>query len=158
MPKHGTKGVYIGRTTTTSEIFVSLSEIRKVVIFDLNNATFQLGKDSTKRQTVGIPMGSPLSAAIAPATCVCYEGIFYSKPRTQLLLKDIEPEGIRYMDDQIAIAAFNRSNTHARLHAIEFIKSLATCYDEKMIMENEATNIEFGISINPTGILTSSKL
>ena len=32
MPKHGTKGVYIGRTTTTSEIFVSLSEIRKVVI------------------------------------------------------------------------------------------------------------------------------
>ena len=49
--------------------------------------------------------------------------------------------GVRYMDDQIAIAAYHKKDKLGKKLAIKFFNMLADCYDEKMIMENEATNI-----------------
>ena len=139
IPKYGRKGVYIGRSSHSDEIHISFAEIRKIVDFDLNNAIFQLGKDTVLRQLIGIPMGSPLSAALAPLVCIYFENKLFSTIDPKLPL--VETNGFRYMDDQIAIAAFDNRNQQSKRQAISFVEALATCYDDAMIMENEASNI-----------------
>jgi len=150
IPKFGRKGAYIGRTSHSDEIYISFAEIRKIVKFDLHNAIFQLGQDTILKQLIGIPMGSPLSAALAPLVCIYFEHKLFSILDPKLTL--IKTNGFRYMDDQIAIAAFDKRDPESKNQAITFVEKLATCYDDAMIMENEASNIK------ETGeILTSSE-
>ena len=138
-PRFGRKGIYIGRTTLSDEIQISLEEIKKVVKFDLDHPIFELGKDTILKQKIGIPMGSPLSAALAPLVCIYFEHLFFDSRTEYTSIADLET-GIRYMDDQIAIAAYKRDDVHSLEEATDFVERLAECYDEKMIMENEASN------------------
>ena len=135
--KYGRKGVYVGHTTLDSEIKLSLAEIRKIVLFDLENAVFNVGSDTRLRQIIGIPMGSPISAALAPLVCIYFEHLYFSG------LENAENEsvhGIRYVDDQLALAFYNTSDPQSKLDAIHLVEELSECYDEKMTMENEACN------------------
>ena len=45
------------------------------------------------------------------------------------------------MGDQLAISAYDQRNASGRTQAIVFINDPANCYDDSMIMENEASNI-----------------
>ena len=78
LPKYGRKGVYIGRTTMSDEIYLTFDELKSIVKFDLENATFNLGSNITLRQLIGIPMGSPLSSALAPLVCIYFEHILFT--------------------------------------------------------------------------------
>ena len=46
-----------------------------------------------------------------------------------------------HVDDQFAIAANDNNIPGSRTRAIDLVRNLATCYDDSMIMENEASNI-----------------
>ena len=74
----------------------------------------------------------------AEKNCI-YENKLFSTIDPKLPL--VETNGFRYMDDQIAIAAFDNRNQQSKRQAISFVEALATCYDDAMIMENEASNI-----------------
>ena len=153
VPKYGSKGVYVGRTNMTDEVYITFKEIIEIVKFDLENAIFTLGENITLQQLIGIPMGSPLSAALAPLVCIYFEHkLFTSLSRTTISSPQdgnipmaeytgLTCTGVRYMDDQIAIAAYHKKDKLGKKLAIKFVNMLADCYDEKMIMENEATNI-----------------
>ena len=93
-------------------------------------------------------MGSPLSAALAPLVCIFFENKLFSTIDPKLPL--VETNGFRYMDDQIAIAAFDNQNPQSKRQAIRFVDALATCYDDAMIMENEASNITVSDNILET--------
>ena len=70
--------VHFGRSVDSdgSRITLSYKEIIKIVDFDLSNSFFKIGSYLGK-QTVGIPMGSPLSPALAVIVCAFYENRLY---------------------------------------------------------------------------------
>ena len=62
----------------SDEIYITFDELKSIVKFDLENATFNLGSNITLRQLIGIPMGSPLSSALAPLVCIYFEHILFT--------------------------------------------------------------------------------
>ena len=81
----------------------SLDNIEEIVKWDVANIYFTLG-DKTVRQTMGIPMGSPCSPALAVAVCMHAEHRFAG----------MHPEvvvhyGFRYIDD---LLLFLRENSN----------------------------------------------
>ena len=82
---------------------ISLDNIEEIVKWDVANIYFTLG-DKTVRQTMGIPMGSPCSPALAVAVCMHAEHKF----------AEMHPEvvvhyGFRYIDD---LLLFLRENSN----------------------------------------------
>ena len=55
-----------------SRINLTYDELLEIVCFDLNNSFFTVGTFVGK-QTCGIPMGSPISPALAVIVCAYYE-------------------------------------------------------------------------------------
>ena len=70
-----------------------------IVVFDLENSFFTVGKYRLL-QKVGIPMGSPLSPAIAQIVCAFYECRTAQWARASLITNPVV--GFRYMDDLTA--------------------------------------------------------
>ena len=88
------------------------------------------------RQFVGVPMGSPLSPALAKITCMYFENILLQKIKNDQTCK---LEGLRFMDDLIAIAGvYDYTSTEGKLKIAKYMKELTTCYDDGMILEIEA--------------------
>jgi len=72
---------------------ISLSEMRAVLEYDVNHIYFTTG-DKLRRQTCGIPMGSPASPAMAVAVCAHAEHHFQIEhPEVQI------HQGFRFIDD-----------------------------------------------------------
>jgi len=137
--KYGRRGVYVGHTTLDTEVRLTLAEIRKIVLFDLQNAVFDVGSDTRLRQIIGIPMGSPISAALAPLVCIYFEHLYFSGLNQA---ENKSTHGIRYVDDQFALAYYDARNPESKVDAIRLVESLSECYDDKMQMENEACNYD----------------
>jgi len=63
--------------------------------------------------------------------------------------------GFRYMDDQIAIAAYKKNDKIGRRDVILFVEQLSNCYDKEMVIENKATNISENNNNNKTATRNS---
>ena len=75
VPKSKMMGTpHLGRSSSVDDKAVTFTfdELLDIVKFDLNNAYFRIG-DTILQQRVGIPMGSPLSPALAQIVCAWYE-------------------------------------------------------------------------------------
>ena len=103
-----------GHTQNNSYVTLSLTDIRRICIFDITNALFSCF-NTTLKQIVGVPMGSPGSPAYAICICMYYEHIFKSKlthlqNKLNLPFKTPLCEGLRYIDDLIAFFAYNKTD------------------------------------------------
>ena len=138
--RRGKRGVSYGRATNThSSTTLTIEQIRKVVEFDLANAVFAVGDPGNEhnlfRQFVGVPMGSPLSPALAKITCMYFENIFLQKIKHD---DSCTLEGLRYMDDLVALGVYDFKSHHSEDQVKKHMKTLTTCYDDGMILEIEA--------------------
>ena len=136
----GKQGVSFGRATNTaSSITITMKQIMEVVEFDLANAIFAVGspddKNNIYRQFVGVPMGSPLSPALAKLTCMYFENILFQKIKHD---KTCKLEGLRFMDDLIAIGIYDYKSEEGKKNIAQHMSDLTTCYDDGMILEIEA--------------------
>ena len=89
--KTGRNGVRFQRSGGTFSL--SFNQLLEFASFDLNNVFFTLGSTILK-QIIGIPMGSPLSPALAIIICAYAEHNFLSSIHDFKLLS-----ACRYMDD-----------------------------------------------------------
>ena len=80
-------------------ITLSLGEMRRILTFDIENLYFGLGNKILK-QTLGVPMGSPCSPALAVAVCMHAEHHFMQDhPDMEVIA------GFRYIDDLLLYLA-----------------------------------------------------
>lgn len=138
--RRGKGGVSNGRAINTfSSTSITLTQILEVVKFDLENAIFAVGSPerthNTFRQTIGVPMGSPLSPALAKITCMFYE----NKLMQQLKHENIcYLEGLRFMDDLLALGVFDHTSPTSRQAITDRMNKLTKCYDTRMRLELES--------------------
>ena len=78
---------------------LSYDELLEIVCFDLDNSFFTVGNYIGK-QTCGIPMGSPLSPALAVIVCAYYENRIIETVKSWGWTNTIL--GTRYMDDLLS--------------------------------------------------------
>ena len=104
-------------------ISVTIENMMEVMEFDIDNIFFTIG-DKIIKQTLGIPMGSPASPAMAIALCMYYEHRFQeSNPEFGII------QGHRYVDDLIAFL-------NKELDA-DTIKKLEGIYPSPLELESE---------------------
>lgn len=135
------KSLHFGRSTITSENRFDLTyeDIIKIVNFDLNNSIFTIGS-FTGKQTCGIPMGSPLSPALAVIVCAYYEHLIYSKIKSHGWSNTLI--GTRYMDDILAFVTHDGSTES--IHRANCICDWVQFgYHDLMVLECENTEFEF---------------
>ena len=135
------KSIHFGRSTLTSEARFDLSyeDIIDIMNFDLNNSVFTIGT-FTGKQTCGIPMGSPLSPALAVIVCAYYENKVFKK------IKDLgwtnKLMGTRYMDDVLGFITHDGSKES--IHRANCIYGWVKYgYHHLMDLECEDTTIDF---------------
>ena len=97
----------------TGLITVPVVKIVQTVIFDLQNSYCTVG-DRVNRQIKGIPMGSPLSPALAIITCMRAEKEFISSIATDSQYL----RGSRWMDD-LLITIIRTEENSKRMNEIE---------------------------------------
>ena len=152
--RFGRNGVSTGVRKRKSSCVFSLEDLTAIVKFDLDNC-YSVG-GSIIQQTVGIPMGSPLSPALAVLICIFYE---------HSMISDLPPHpnvhlvGTRYIDD-LAVFFVHHPSSADTLPALW--ENCRNAYHENMQLEVETHNNSFkflgsDIFVNPTqGV--SSKL
>ena len=138
--RRGKGGVHNGRATNTfSSTTITIDQILKIVDFDLKNAHFAVGDpgriQNMYRQIIGVPMGSPLSPALAKITCMYFENIMLQRYKHEDIC---HIEGLRFMDDLLALGTFDYTSTASKRAMKKQIKELTVCYDERMSLEIEA--------------------
>ena len=133
--------VHFGRSVDSdgSRITLSYKEIVKIVDFDLSNSFFKIGSFLGK-QTMGIPMGSPLSPALAVIVCAFYENRLYKMIENFGWNNTIV--GTRYMDDILSFVTHDGSPL-SRLRADCILNFLRFGYHKNMDLECEDTSIPF---------------
>ena len=117
------KDIYVGKKKGGRKI--NMEEIRETVKMDLENAVFKCG-EIIVIQTIGIPMGSPMSPALAIVTCAKAEQQMWNT-----LNGSIRFQAMRYMDD-IWVCTLNRKNERK-----EDTKKLLGFYDKHLKIEKE---------------------
>ena len=75
---------------------ITFDELFTIVNFDLRNSYFCVG-DTLLKQIIGMPMGSPVSPALAQIVCAYYETKMHAKNTGNNPV-----EGVRYVDDLTA--------------------------------------------------------
>lgn len=138
--KRGKRGVTNGRATNTfTSTTITIQQIKKIVDFDLKHAIFAVGDPELAkniyRQIIGVPMGSPLSPALAKITCMYFENIMLQKQKHEEISSI---EGLRFMDDLLALGTFDCKSRDSRRMIKKQMEELTTCYDERMSLEIEA--------------------
>ena len=106
-PQNHFRVLLLGRFLQKTAIFDGVSRkvgVKRVVDFDLKNVYFAVGDPKKKynlyRQIIGVPMGSPLSPALAKITCMYFENMMLQKYKHE---NACYIEGVRYMDDLLAL-------------------------------------------------------
>lgn len=148
-PRRGRKGTFVGRSSNT-DAFVnfSLSDLRDIVEFDLDNAIFTVG-DVILKQNVGIPMGSPISPVLATLVCSYSESMSISQRKHA---GERRVYGKRYVDDAFYICGYNSVKRDDELRArvaIEAVTMRGGCYHNNSVLEMDpnVTRIEMLESI-----------
>ena len=134
--------VHLGRSgdADTKRITLTFEELIEIVEFDLNNTYFRVG-DTVLQQKVGIPMGSPLSPAIAQILCAYYESHIISKCRLDGILNQVE--GIRYVDDLTAVIYYDPTSVSSTRDANDLAHRIQFGYHPQMVLEVENTDLPF---------------
>jgi len=117
------KDIKLGRVSKGRQF--GMEDIIETVIMDLNNAVFKCGS-LTMIQTIGIPMGSPLSPALAIVTCAISE-----EKMLQEMLGNEKFVAMRYMDD-IWLCTVERKEERE-----VDIRKLFSYYDHHLKIEKE---------------------
>jgi hypothetical protein len=140
-PRFARTGAHGGRDTNDATMVTfSLKELREIIEFDLKNAIFTVG-DIMLQQTIGIPMGSPISPILAVVMCA-YSEHKHTMERKQLNKPIVR--GLRYVDDAIMFAGYNpSSNLISEGKALTEIESVMVgAYHKNLIVEKE-TNLHY---------------
>ena len=72
VPKTGKGPAHWGRSSNMDRVNLTFKQLMDIAKFSLENAYFTMG-DKIVQQTVGLPMGDPLSPAMCIATCAMHE-------------------------------------------------------------------------------------
>ena len=105
----------------------------------MDNSFFTVGNYIGK-QTCGIPMGSPLSPALAVIVCAYYENRIIETVKSWGWTNTIL--GTRYMDDLLSFISHDGSDL-SRLRAKYIGEMIKNGYHEQMILECEDTSVPF---------------
>ena len=104
---------------------LTMSQMREILLFDIKNLYFALG-DKILRQTLGVPMGSPSSPALAVALCMHAEHCFMqANPNVKVIA------GFRYIDDLL-------------LYLNAPCDAISTMYPPPLELEEEDTKVGKG--------------
>ena len=123
-----------------SKITLTYDELIDIMNFDLNNSVFTVG-NTTKQQKCGIPMGSPLSPALAVIVCAYYEHLIFEKLRSyKFSTWTNKVLGVRYMDDVFSVVTHDGTNV-SKHRAKEILKWFEFGYHKNMTLECEDTSI-----------------
>lgn len=114
------------RSPTIKGHVITIEYMKQVLFYDLRHIFFTVG-NKLIRQTLGIPMGSPCSPALAVALCMYAEHAFAIAHPGEIL------RGYRYIDDILVFA--KPSLTEQRL---------ADIYDAPLELEIEQYDTEVG--------------
>ena len=107
-----TEDIKVGKHNSKKNRTFSTDEIIEVVRQDLKNAVFSCGK-LLVLQTIGIPMGSPLSPALAITTCAMAE-----EKMKRSITQNIHFQAMRYMDDMWICLMKNKKEEWGRTEEI----------------------------------------
>jgi hypothetical protein len=134
--------IHLGRSgdADTKRITLTFDEILEIVDFDLNNTYFRVG-DTVLQQKVGIPMGSPLSPAIAQIVCAYYEYHTILQARLDGITNQVD--GARYVDDLTAVIYYDPSSEASQRDANLLAKRIQFGYHPNMELEVENTDLPF---------------
>ena len=97
--------------------------------------------DTILQQRVGIPMGSPLSPALAQIVCAWYETKTIENMRREGVLNEVE--GVRYVDDLTCFIFYDKSSTDDKGRALEIARQIQFGYHKNMELEVEDTDKKF---------------
>ena len=122
-----------------SRITLTYDDLTDIVNFDLNNSVFTVGS-WTGKQTCGIPMGSPLSPALAVIVCAYYETKIFKKISSKGWNNKLL--GTRYMDDILSVVTHDGSNESMN-RAKVILKWIKYGYHKNMDLECEDTSVPF---------------
>ena len=133
--------IHFGRSLASdgSRLTLSYDDLLSIVEFDLDNSFFKIG-DFIGKQTSGIPMGSPLSPALAVIVCAYYENKIYSM--IDEFGWDNTILGTRYMDDVLSFISHDGS-VLSKLRARWIGNFIKYGYHDKMDLECEDTSVPF---------------
>ena len=143
--KEGRDGVRPGRLSThfrwsdrNQRTFVEMDvdQIYDVAVFDLENCFYLIG-GQVYQQTVGIPMGSPLSPALAILICAYYEHRFLTTFHTH---ESVHMFPSRYMDDLNMFVVLPLEMAH---RVTQIWNLLTGIYHEDMELESEEVEFQF---------------
>ena len=135
--------VRYGRSVTSdgSRINLTYDELLEIVCFDLNNSFFTVG-NFVGKQTCGIPMGSPISPALAVIVCAYYENKIFKAVNDWGWSNTNTIMGTRYMDDVLAFVTHDGSDI-SRLRAKYLLEIIKDGYHDQMVLECEDTSVPF---------------
>ena len=114
-------------------VHITYAQLITFVLFDLANVYFTLGT-TILRQHNGIPMGSPISPALAIIVCAHAEHLF-----KQTISDFPNFFAARYMDDLHATCTFTATDISGRRRAEEIFEKLRTIYPAALTLELTAT-------------------
>ena len=92
-----------GARTKQGDINIQPDMLMEWVLFDLENAYVTIMNGGIAKQTMGIPMGSPLSPAMAIATTAFMEHEWRTKVKRELPQAEGTYDARRYMDDVLFV-------------------------------------------------------
>lgn len=122
VPRGRRKGCRWGSSTKAGEINVQPDMLMEWILFDLDNAYITMEDGKIAKQTMGIPMGSPLSPAMAIAATAYMEYRWRTKVAKDLPRATGMYDARRYMDDVLFVYTGEQGEQalqHFRRHAYE---------------------------------------
>ena len=148
-----TKGGHImfGKTKSDpydkTSLTLSFAQILEISIFDVENAYFQ-SLNTTLKQIIGIPMGSPGSPSYAICVCMYYEHQFHASMHDYNIITRTNPtttyfRAQRYIDDLFAIFPYDKTDTTSFIHAKIRKHILSIAYHHNMKLKEELTTSKF---------------
>ena len=138
-----------------TSLTLSFAQILEMSIFDVENAYFQ-SLNTTLKQIIGIPMGSPGSPSYA--ICVCMyinEHQFHASMHDYTTLYNIITRtnptttyfcAQRYIDDLFAISPHDKTDTTSFIHAKirkHILSILSIAFHHNMKLKEELTTSKF---------------
>lgn len=134
VPRRGKKWMGMGKSHNPHAfVNFTLLSLRNIVKFDLANAYFTVGTHVMK-QNIGIPMGSPLSPALAVIVCAYSEHLYSKKQTAQGYFPLVR--GLRYVDDALYITGSKSCEVGSAAVAEFRLRQIAaSCYHNDLVVE-----------------------